>query len=85
MTENKIQSLCPDKKRIDRNRIYDYGQWLERFRQYTSRKNTIDIRLLIKNETQTGAEWTTKEDKKQKAFFWALGPKGTHQKPRPEY
>ena len=66
-------------------KIYNYWQWLDRFKQYTKRKYEIDIESLIKEETMTGTEWNNKEATIQQDFLWALGPEETHQITRSEY
>ena len=86
MTADRIQTLCPDAKRINGKRIYNLQKRLERFKRYTKRKDDIvDIGPLIKEETITETKWNRKEKKIQKDFHWALGPEATHQITRSEY
>ena len=76
---------CLDEKRTDGKRIYNYRQWLDRYKQNTKTKYEIDIRPLIKEKTMTGADWNTKKEKLQQDFLWALGPESTHQITQSEY
>ena len=71
MTKNRIQMPYLDKKgkRIDGKRIFNYRQWLERFKQYTRRKYNIGIGPLIKYETIIEIEWSTKEEMIQQEFL----------------
>ena len=56
MTEDRIKLPWLDEKRIDEKRIYNYRQWLKRFKQYTKRKYETDIGPLIKEKTMTGTK-----------------------------
>ena len=85
MTEDRIKLPCLDEKGIHRKRIFDYQQWLDRFKQYTKRKYEIDIGPLFKEETMTGTECNTKEEKIQQDFLWALEPEATRQITGSEY
>ena len=71
MTENRIQTPYLDKKgkRIDGKRIFNYRQWLERFKQYTKRKYNKGFGPLIKYETITAIEWNRKDKKIQQEFL----------------
>ena len=73
-----------DEKEIDRKRIHNYRQRLERIKRYTESKYDIDIGQLIKEGTITETEWNTKE-KIQQNFILALESEATHQKARSEY
>ena len=48
---------------------YNYRQWLDRFKQYTERKYSINIGPLIKEETITETERAKEEEKKQQDFL----------------
>ena len=73
LTEDRIQKPCLDEKGKGAKRIYDYQQWLERFKQYTKRKNIKDIRPLIKERTISDTEWNANEEKLPQDFLWSLG------------
>ena len=75
---------CLDKKGIEGEKIYNQGQWLEGFKQYTKSKYELDIGPLIKEDQMNGTEWIIKEKKIQQDFVWALGPEPTHQITRSE-
>ena len=53
MTEDRTKLPCLDEKGIDGKRSYNYQQWLDRFKQYTKRKEEIDVGPLIRDETMT--------------------------------
>ena len=84
MTETRIHLPCLDEKGIDGRKIYNYRQWLERFKQY-EKKHNIQIRQTIKERTITETDCNTKEEKIQKDFLWALRHKATHRITRSEY
>ena len=73
-----MQLPCLDERGTDRKRIYNYPQWLKRFKQYTKRKNIKDIGPLTEEETISETEWITKK-RTDTRYFWALGPETTHQ------
>ena len=79
MTEDRVKFPYLDEKVIDGTRIYNNRQWRDRFKHYTKRKYDIHIGPLNKEETLTGTEWNTKEEKIEQDFLWALGPEATHQ------
>ena len=86
MTDDRIKLPHLDEKGLDGRRVYNYRQWIDRFKQYTKRKYDIDIGPLIKEKNRTGTyEWNTEQEKIQKDFLWALGPETTHQKTTSEY
>ena len=86
MTDDRIKLPYLDEIGLDGKRIYNYRQGLDRFKQYTKRKYEIDIRPLSKEETMAGTnEWSTKEEKIQQDFLWALRPKATHQITKSDY
>ena len=85
MTEERVKLLCLDEKRIEAKIIYNNRQWLERFKPNTKRKYEIDIGSLIKEETMTGTDWNSKEEKIKQDFLWAQRLEATHQIPRSEY
>ena len=85
MTDDRIKLPYLDEKGLDGERIHNYRQWIDRFKQYTKSKYEIDIGPLIK-EYMTGTdERNTKQEKIQQDFLWALGPEATHQITRSEY
>ena len=57
MTEYRIKIPCLDKKGIDVKRIYNYRQWLDRFKQYTKRKYEIDIGPLLEKAMTNRMEY----------------------------
>ena len=57
-----------DEKGIDGKRIYNYRQWLKRFKQYTKKEYEIDIRPLIEDETMKEPNGIQKE-RHNKIFF----------------
>ena len=59
----------------DEERIYNYQQRLERFKQFTKRKYTEEIGPLIKEETIAVADWNTKVEKIQQHCFGHKDPK----------
>ena len=85
MTEDRIILPCLDEKGINGKRINNYRQWLDRVKQYMKRKNEIDTGPLTKQETMTGIEWISKEEKIHQDFLWALRPKAAHQITQSEY
>ena len=49
-------------KGLDGHRIYNYRQWIDRYKQYTKRKYEIDIGPVIKAENKPGTdEWNIKQ------------------------
>ena len=52
MTKDRLQTPC-QKKKDRREKIYNYQQWSERFKQNTKRKYITDIGPLMTEETIT--------------------------------
>ena len=70
MTEKTVEISCLERRRIDGKRIYNYRQWLERFKQYTKRKCGIDTEALFIETTITETDWNTKEEEKNSNIFF---------------
>ena len=84
------EKMAQDRKRTNvfgperdrRKKIYNYRQWLERFKQHTKKKYETYIGPLIKEETMTETISNTEEEKMQQDFLWLLRGKTTHQRTR---
>ena len=50
MTDDRINIPYLQEKGLDGQRIYNYQQWIDRFKQDTKRKYEIDIGPLIKEK-----------------------------------
>ena len=84
MTEDRIQKPCLYEEGMVEKKIYNYRQWLKRFKQNTKKKHIIEIGPLIKEGTITKTE-NNLEEKMQQDFLWVLGPKATHRVTRFKY
>ena len=84
MIKDRIQIPCLDKRGIEGKRIYNYRQWVERFKQYAKNKYNIDIGHPIKERTISETKGNMNEKKIQQDFLWALGSEVTHQTTRYE-
>ena len=85
MTQGAAQLEVPNfEATTDGKKIFTPKQGLERFRQYTKRKNKMDIAELIRGEKMTQTDGATKENQIQDDFVWGIGPEALYQMTRAE-
>ena len=64
MTDERIKLPYLDEKGLDGQRIYNYQQWIDRFKECKKCKYEMDIGPLIEEENMTGTgKWITKQEK----------------------
>ena len=69
MTYDRIKLPYLDEKGLDGQKIYNYQQWIDRYKQCTKRKNEIEIGLLIKDKNMPGTDERNNKQKKNTRRF----------------
>ena len=69
MAEKKIVPNL-EAKSLERNAVYTFRRWLERFPQSTKREDKIDISSLLQGVTETGRPEKNNLSKKTSSGKW---------------